>query len=336
MNKLTQTLLAFSFLATLNCVWAEDDAPSGAMPDIAAAQAWLDQGYLPRHASLTQAADQLASSAAALCTQPDAAKLTQTRTAWLAASTAWRSLDGAPAGPMVLARLGRKIDFRPIRLPELNSAIAGGEGNVAAQGLAAAEYLLWGDGVASSSPAAILASLKTPARCDYLAKISRQIATETHTLDEGWRIYRAELGAENPFFRQNMYSEHVNLMLASLTGLLKRMPTADEVNADQFVEWRSGSEKAQFLAQFAGFAQAIEGINLQLEKDGEAALAKAMRADIAQARSLCGALPTSLAKASGKARSACYKAVQQSKARLQNQIAEKLDLSLGFTEGDGD
>jgi predicted lipoprotein len=302
------------------------------VPEPAWAQAWLDTGYLPRHQALTHAAEQLADSTAVLCAAPDTAKLTQARAAWLATSTAWRALDGAPAGPMVLARLGRKIDFRPVRVAELEAAIQGGERNVAAQGLAAAEYLLWGD----AQPKSILATLKNPARCGYLVQIAKDIDTETHTLDEGWQIYRNELAAENPFFRQNMFSEHVNLMLASLTGLAKRMPTADMVKAEQFAEWRSNSAKAQLLAQLGGLANAMQGVTRQLSENGQPALARAMQNDLSAAQNQCGKLPDALDKAAAKARTDCHKAIVQIKKRLQDEIAEQLDLSLGFTEGDGD
>ncbi|WP_373974117.1 hypothetical protein NT239_10765 [Chitinibacter sp. SCUT-21] len=330
--KQRQIVLLISALLSAQVMAQTEGESDGPVPDPAWAQAWLDQGYLPRQQALTQAADQLASSSAALCAAPDNAKLNQARSAWQATSTAWRALDGAPAGPMVLARLGRKIDFRPVRVAELEAAINGGASNVATQGLAAAEYLLWGD----AQPKTILATLKNPTRCEYLVKTSKAIALETHTLDDGWRIYREELGAENPFFRQNMFSEHVNLMLASLTGLAKRMPTAETVNAEQFAEWRSNSAKAQLLAQLSGFATAMQGVNRQLNESGSKALAQKMQSDISAAQNECGKLPDALDKASSKARMNCNKAIVQLKKRLQDEIAEKLDLSLGFTEGDGD
>lgn len=311
---------------------AEMPDSNGPVPTPAWAQAWLDEGYLPRQQALGQAADQLVTSSAALCEQADANKLKAVRAAWLATSTAWRALDGAPAGPMVLARLGRKIDFRPVRVAELEAAIQGGPSNVATQGLAAMEYLLWGD--TPNSPT--LSQLKNPARCGYLVTTSKSIAVEIHTLDDGWRIYREQLSAENPFFRQNMFSEHVNLMIASLTGLSKRMPAAETVNAEQFAEWRSSSAKTQLLAQLGGFERAMRGVNRQLAESGHSKLAQAMQADLGEAQAQCSKLPDALEKAPAKARLSCNKALLQLKKRLQDEIAEKLDLSLGFTEGDGD
>ncbi|WP_273430176.1 imelysin family protein [Chitinibacter tainanensis] len=323
----TPLLLALTQLAQ-----AAEPEFSGPEPTAAQAQQWLDEGYLPRQQALTRAAEQLASRSATLCAKPDEAQLQATRQAWLATSSAWRALDGAPAGPMVLARLGRKIDFRPTRIAELEAAINGGPANVATQGLGAAEYLLWGD----NQPKAQLAKLKNPARCGYLQQITQQIATETHTLDEGWRIYREQLGAENPFFRRNMFSEHVNLLIASLTGLGKRMPTADAVSAEQFVEWRSGSSKAQLLAQLQGAALAYGGISRQLQDDGHSELDQRMQQALTSAQSSCGQLPANLDKATSAARLGCSKAIQQARKTLQDQVAEKLDLTLGFTEGDGD
>ncbi|WP_348944489.1 imelysin family protein [Chitinibacter sp. FCG-7] len=311
-----------------------DDLAAASEPDPRWAQGWLDSGYFPRHLALTRAADQLAASSAALCAQPDAAALASARQAWLATSTAWRALDGAPAGPMVLARLGRKIDFRPLRLPELNSAIAGGEGNVAAQGLAAVEYLLWGD--ERAAPKVVLAGLKAASTCHYLQRISADIARETHALDDGWQLYRSQLGADNPFFRQNMFSEHVNLMLASLTSLGKRVPTGSSIEASQLPEWRSGSAKVQMLAQLQGVSAASAGIAEYLQRRDEGRLAAALQDDLQQARQLCSQLADPLDKASASSRLACNKSISQIKKRLQDEVAEKLDLTLGFTEGDGD
>ncbi|QLG88931.1 imelysin family protein [Chitinibacter bivalviorum] len=302
------------------------------VPDVAWAQSWLKDGYLSRYTALNHAADELALASKNLCQKLDAAELKNARAAWLSASQAWRAMDGAPAGPMVLARLGRNIDFRPVRVADVEAAIAGGEGNVAARGLPTIEYLLWGD----AQPAGVLASLKAPPRCDYLVKISQWVAQETHALDEGWRVYNTELGAENPFFRQNLFSEHVNLMIASLTSLIKRIPTGTGIKPEQYIEWRSGSSKAQILAQYAGFSRAMGGLNQWLSKDGHAELAAAMKADMLAAQKTCQLLPDDLSQSSAKARQDCSKALTQVKHRLQNDIAEQWDLTLGFTEGDGD
>ncbi len=299
---------------------------------------WLDAGYLPRHAALGQAADTLASASAALCAKPDKATLYKARAAWLATSQAWRAMDGASGGPMVLERLGRKIDFRPTRPADIEASLglAAAErlGNVATRGLAAAEYLLWGE----KQPAQQLAKLRDAQRCAMLAEIGRQVASDVHALDAGWQSYRQQLGGESDFFRQNLLSEHINLMIAALEGLQKRLPKDEAPRPANFIEWRSGSSKSQLLAQIGGFGTAFfatPGPAGRLNGD----LAARMQARFDAARKDCAALPDPLetsGAASHAARKQCSKALSALKTVLQDEVAVELDLTLGFTEGDGD
>ena len=304
-----------------------------AVPDVAWSQAWLDQAYLPRHTALTQAADALASASTVFCEQPTPAQLETVKQYWRRTSQAWRAMDGAPAGPMVLERLGRKIDFRPTRVDDLEAAILSGDNsNAATRGLPAMEYLLWGN----AQPNLQLAKLKQPARCAYLSKMAQQVASNTHLLDQPWSVYRIELGAENPFFRENVLSEHINLLLSSMGSLQKRMPTADGVKAEQFAEWRSGSSHAQFMAQVGGMNLALQAVVQRLRAEGAAELADQVSAEMQQVQNRCESLPKNLAQSSAKARKACHQAITDLRARVQVQVGEKLDLTLGFTEGDGD
>ncbi|WP_297574972.1 imelysin family protein [uncultured Deefgea sp.] len=306
-------------------------APS--VPDVAWSHAWFDQAYWPRHIALTQSADALAQSTAQLCAAPNAKQLEVVKQDWLSTSQAWRAMDGAPAGPMVLERLGRKIDFRPTRVADLEAAIVSGDSrNAATRGLPAMEYLLWGN----AQPQLQLAQLQQPERCVYLQKMAQQVAEQSHVLDQPLLIYRTELGAENPFFRENVLSEHINLLISSMGSLHKRMPTAAQVNLEQFAEWRSGSSHAQFMAQLGGMNLALQAVAQRLDHEGASGLAQQVRLDQAKVQNTCQSVPSNLAQSAAKTRMACSKALEALKSRLQNQVGEQLDLSLGFTEGDGD
>ncbi|WP_288841774.1 imelysin family protein [uncultured Deefgea sp.] len=303
------------------------------VPDAAWSQAWLDAAYQPRHAVLTQSADALMRSVDLVCAQTNAHNLEQARQTWLATSKAWRALDAAPAGPMVLERMGRKIDFRPTRPDDIEVAIQTGDvSNAATRGLPAIEYLLWGN----AQPKVQLAKLKQPARCAYLSKTAQQVASHAHFLDQPWQTYRIELGAENPFFRENLLSEHINLLLSSMGSLQKRMPTADGVKPEQFAEWRSGSSHAQFMAQVGGMNLALQAVVQRLREEGSAQLADQVSVEMQQVQKRCESLPQNLAQSAAKARMACHQAITDLRARVQVQVGEKLDLTLGFTEGDGD
>ena len=181
-----------------------------------------------------------------------------------------------------------------------------------------------------------MAKLKQPERCAYLSKIAAQIASDAHVLDQPWSVYRSELAAENAFFRENLLSEHINLLLSSMSSLQKRMPTAEGVKPEQFIEWRSGSSQAQWLAQWDGMNLALQAVLQRLRDDGASPIANKVQQDIAQVNKNCRNLPTHLAQSSASARLACSKSVATLKAIIEDQIGEQFDLTLGFTEGDGD
>lgn len=313
--------------ALLMSTWASAETT----PDADWAQSWLDQAYLPRHQALSQTADQLAENTAAFCQQQDNKTLSKVRLSWLASSHAWRSMDGAPGGPMLLERLGRKIDFRPTRPDDIESAIKGGDSsNAATRGLPAIEYLLWGN----AQPKQQLTRLKQTERCAYLVKLAEQVASNTHTLDAGWQLYREQLAAENPFFRQNLLLENNNLMLTSLASMLKRLPSS--AVAQQYAEWRSGSSKTQLLAQLDGFTLAQNAIIKRIKDRGDTALAQRFATDLHQAQQQCHALPSKLEFSQPRQRIPCSKAITQISQRLQNEVAQSLELNLSLGESDGD
>jgi uncharacterized protein len=324
---LTPRIFAVAILCSSTWACAEP-----LIPDAQWAQNWLDQAYLPRHQQLTQTADALVSASENLCKNTNEQQLALSRTAWLASSQAWRSMDGAPAGPMILERLGRKIDFRPSRPDDIESAIKGGdESNAATRGLAAIEYLLWGD----AQPKQQLQRLTSAERCAYLLKLAKKISASTHELDQPWLLYREQLGAENPFFRQNLFPESLSLMQAGIGSMLKRLP-ANKAKPEQFTEWRSGSSKAQLLAHLAGLQQALYALAAKFRADTKLQLAQNIEDDLKASRQACQALPDKLEHSQPAQRLSCAKTIVQIKNRLQNDIAAQLNISLNADESDGD
>ncbi|KAF0814754.1 hypothetical protein IGB42_00809 [Andreprevotia sp. IGB-42] len=314
------------------------------VPDTAFAVRWLDEGYLARHNALQAAADQFSSASAAFCSKPAAATLADARNAYGKALLAWRSMDGATAGPNVLERTGRKIDFRPTRVADIESAISDGKGvdalNVATRGLPAAEYLLWGD----RQPTAQLNKLKKPARCAYLTGSAAQIVTDVHALDEGWATYRKELAGEEAFFRNNLFPETVGLMLAGLEGTLRRLPRVDDAKIEAYADWRSDVGKAAVSAQLEGFAVAYFGAGKDkaslagfLVDHDKAAVNTRVLAALDNARALLKKMPQKIDAPAGAAtRKAFIKAVADIKHVVEGDVAEALDITLGFNDSDGD
>ncbi|MDW5418007.1 imelysin family protein [Iodobacter sp. CM08] len=296
---------------------------------------WLEEAYLPRHKILLAASDAFATQSKAFCAAPNEKSLAITRNTWKQAALAWHAMDAAPGGPIVLERTGRKIDFWPTREADIEAMIPKGldERNVGARGLPAAEYLLWGN----QEPKAQLAKLKAQDRCLYLVGISERIVSDVSLLNAGWQNYHQQLGAENPFFRQNLLPETLNLMLGALDSQAKRLPK--EAKREAFAEWRSGTGKASSVAVLNTVASTLfspsGGITLLLADKPEV-IAKVKTA-IANAKTAQAAIPEAFDSPAAKAARSNYLAsIKELKRSIETDVAEALDLTLGLSESDGD
>lgn len=296
---------------------------------------WLDEAYLPRHQALVKASHSFATESKAFCAGPTEKNLASTRNAWKKAALAWHAMDAAPGGPIVLERTGRKIDFWPTRPDDIEAMIPKGldERNVGARGLPAAEYLLWGN----NEPKAQLAKLKATERCLYLVGISERIVSDIALLNDGWGYYREQLGAENPFFRQNLLPETLNLMLGALDSQAKRLPK--DAKREAFAEWRSGTGKASSVAVLNAidntlFAQS-GGIS-SLLADKPDVVIKVKKA-LSQAKLAQASIPEAFdSPAASAARSNYLASIKLLKHSIETDVAEALDLTLGLSESDGD
>ncbi|MEN9658712.1 MAG: hypothetical protein RL571_2177 [Pseudomonadota bacterium] len=296
---------------------------------------WLEEAYLPRYKTLIAASDAFAAQSKTFCASPNEKTLAATRAAWKQNALAWHAMDAAPGGPIVLERTGRKIDFWPTREADIEAMIPQGldDRNVGARGLPAAEYLLWGNNEAKAQ----LAKLKAKDRCLYLIGISERIASDVGLLHEGWQNYHQQLGAENPFFRQNLLPETLNLMLGALDSQAKRLPK--EAKREAFAEWRSGTGKASSVAVLNAIATTLfsqsGGIALLLTDKPEV-IAKVKLA-LSNAKTAQAAIPDAFdSPAAATARSNYLASIKELKRSIETDIAEALDLTLGLSESDGD
>ncbi|AMC35048.1 imelysin family protein [Janthinobacterium sp. B9-8] len=298
---------------------------------------WIADAYLPRHHTLLSASERFADSSKTFCAAPNEKALSHTRAAWKKTAIAWHAMDAAPAGPILLERTGRKIDFWPTRPDDIEAMIPKGldERNVAARGLPAAEYLLWGN----NDPKAQLAKLKNPERCQYLVAISERIVSDIALLNTGWQNYHAQLGAENPFFRENLLPETFNLMLGALDSQTKRLPK--EAKAEAFAEWRSGIGKDSSIAVLNAIEQTLfspkSGITPLLTQAGKPEIALQVKKAFANAKAAQAAIPAAFnSPAAASARSKYLASIQALKHSIEAGAAEALDLTLGLSESDGD
>lgn len=333
-----RTLALFGLLAVTGATHAAAPVPSAQF-----AVRWTEQAYMARHATLLSAAEGFRAASEALCAAPSAAALDRARARWSETMLAWRRMDGAPAAPVVLARTGRLIDFRPTRVKDVEARIARGEGpdpaNVAVRGIGTAEYLLWGD----DAPAAQLAALATPARCAYLQGVAARIAEDIHGSDEDWLQHVIKLGGEVDFPRRNVLAENLGFMLGGLEGVARRIPKVREARPDAWPDWRSRSTGAAITAQLEGFAFAYAGppgrpdasLSAFVREQGHAQADERVRAALERVLEAARNLPS----ASRPASVTDYAVLLDALAALRRSVetlAIELDLVLGFNDSDGD
>ncbi|UXY15913.1 imelysin family protein [Chitiniphilus purpureus] len=334
---MTRRLLTLMLAAGTALAHAE--AP---VPDAAFAARWIDTAYVGRHQALSAAGERFAVAAKALCAKPGDASLQAARNAWREAMLAWRTMDGATGGPMVLERSGRMLDFRPTRTQEIEKRIAAGEPvdphNVSVRGLPAAEYLLYGD----AQPKAQLARLRQAARCAYLQGVAERALLDIRQLDAGWTLYLTQLQGEADFFRRNLLAETIGLMLSGIEGAIRRLPRVEEAEPDAWPDWRSGLTKPALAAQLDGFATAYfgadgtDGLSAFVASQGHAKVNTLIKARYDAARTALAALPEQPVRQGTAQRDAVRNALVALKAALAGELAGALEVVLGFNDSDGD
>lgn len=138
--------------------------------------------YAPQAAEFARQSAALPAAITAVCDGEAAAgtaRLQQARAQWQASAAAWDRLSGVQIGPLVQRRSARQIDFTPTRPALIERAIQSAPGDAAAmerigtpaKGLPALEWLLWSQPVAPGTPA-----------CRYAAQLAADIGREAAAL----------------------------------------------------------------------------------------------------------------------------------------------------------
>jgi predicted lipoprotein len=131
-------------------------------------------------------ADAAATLAAILRAGCGSAQMARAREAWILTLGAWEGLATVPLGPLIERRAARALDFQPPRPPLIERAIAlaprGAEAmqhiGSPAKGLPALEWLLW---TLPSSQSRADAALSAPA-CQYAAEVADDLLRESAAL----------------------------------------------------------------------------------------------------------------------------------------------------------
>lgn len=274
--------------------------------------------------------------------------LGEARARWTAAVQAWERLAAVAVGPLVERRSLRTLDFTPPRPALIERAVKAQPSGAAAmekigapaKGLPALEWLLWTQPVAPRSPA-----------CRYAVEVAADIGREAAALAAA---FKAAAGREwDEAAASTAMAEAINQWLGGLERLrwqdLERpLEAAGDGgrNAPQFPRIASGRSAASWSAQW----QALRALALQssaaaprpgeglvtietyLRGRGLNAPADELRRAVQQAdpalEGLSVGAPERLTDAA--------RALAALGRVMQEQVAPALEVSIGFSDADGD
>ncbi|WP_431094598.1 imelysin family protein [Polaromonas aquatica] len=317
--------------------------------------------YAPQAHAFAEQARGLPAAVSALCDASagtSAEKLAQARERWKTTALAWDRLSGVQVGPLVQRRSARQIDFTPTR-PELikraiqaapQDATAMESIGTPAKGLPALEWLLWSQPVSLSAPA-------TPA-CRYAVQVSADIQREADALAKAFN----ELAAHKPGEAEENNGPAMSELVNQWTGALERLRWAEMEkprmagaaapgaaqgrNTASYARSASGQTAARWAAQWQalrtlGTSQAREA---PLPGTGLTPLETYLRGlgrnepanQLAQAVNKADKALQNLSPANKAGMSTASRSLADLKKLAEADIAPALEVSIGFSDADGD
>ncbi|MDA7416558.1 imelysin family protein [Xenophilus arseniciresistens] len=320
---------------------AQPSEPPVPQPDtVALLQQAYGQQFVPRSAAFAQQATRLASAVDALCDGPaaqGATGLAAAQAQWRSTTAAWDRLAGVAVGPLVKRRALTALDFNPTRPATIERAIqsapSGPEAmeriGTPAKGIPALEWLLWSGKPAPQSPA-----------CRYTQQVARELAREAGVIAEGFATQARTDWAQEKRATFLGMQELVNQWLGGVERLrwtqidkpLKAAESSSQKKAPAFTRAASGHTGATWAANWEAQRSLGDPVAAALQARGKGELATRLQGALAQADKAMGAArpdqPATLAPA--------VEALGAVKKLIEAEIAPVLDVTIGFSDGDGD
>jgi predicted lipoprotein len=267
----------------------------------------LERVILPGYERLVEAADREAAAAKALCAEPGATALDQARSGFAGLLEAYSRVELFRFGPARedyrLERLLFWPDRRGRGLKQVQGILAERdesaltveslrEKSVAAQGLLALEYLLYGSGSAALADGEAF-------RCAYAAAAAGAIQTTATDIlaewrdEEGFARVLTEPGAENPLFKNDEEALQELLQAAREQLEILRDQKLEPALGEAFEEanhrrapfWRSGLALGAMAANIEGVEALLsESALLPLLPEEESYAANSLAFELLQAR----------------------------------------------------
>ena len=314
---------------------------------------------LPRAQAFDRSAQALTNAMAAMCsgnadTNASKAALESARNAWLDATRAWEELSAIAIGPVIARRTQRAIDFAPTRPALIAKAIqAQPQGAKAferigtpAKGLPALEWLLWTRPAQPGTPA-----------CSYAHEVALDVAREATAVAADFaRTAASDWGAEEQQEQSTQaMSEFVNQWVGGIERLRwahmeKPLRAAQGSKPPEYPRSASQDTLAAWAATWKGLStvtqqstqaptptpgEALVPLETYLRGKGLNPLADKLH----QAAQKVDASMAQVQKAGVKGKPAIQQAARDLAALkflAESEVAPALQVSIGFSDADGD
>lgn len=298
------------------------------------------QQFAPRAAAFSQEATRLVGAVNALCNGTPAQATTGLSAAqgqWRSTATAWDRLAGVATGPVVKRRAMTALDFSPTRpttiVRAIQTAPSGPEQmeriGTPAKGLPALEWLLW-----SAQPVP-----QTPA-CRYTQQVAQELAREAGALAAGFDAQARTDWANEHRATFLALQELINQWLGGVERLrwtqidkpLKAAESSTKKKAPAFTRSLSGQTGAGWAANWDAQRSLGEPVAAALQARGKAELAAKLQGALKRTdQALATARPDQAATLAP-----AVEALGALKKLIEAEIAPALDVTIGFSDGDGD
>ena len=355
-----RTLAITLALAGSTSVQAQTSWQSEAVPyydTVQVLQGIYGHAALPNAQAFERAAQALAPAIGALCAAGAPAQggpaLAGARIAWQDATLAWEQLSAVAMGPVIARRSLRSIDFAPTRPALIVRAIqtqpqgakAFERVGTPAKGLPALEWLLWTSPATAGSPA-----------CSYAQEVALDVAREGSALQASYaQAVTTDWGAEDQQERSaQAMSEFVNQWVGGIERLrwahMEKPLRAAQGRAPDYPRAASGQTLAAWTTAWAALRNvtvlpdgasapvpgtALVPLETQLRGMGLNPLADRLR----QASEQVDAALAQVAQAGVQNPAAIQRtarALAALKFLAESEVAPALQVSIGFSDADGD
>lgn len=336
-------ILSMTLLA-LAPAWAQSPVPFYQSSD--AVSGMYRSHSAPLAGAFAEHAPQLVQALEKHCAGPSA--LGVARAAWSRTMLAWEGLAAVAVGPLIERRSQRSVDFQPMRPDLLRRMLARAPRTqedmvrvgAPAKGLPAIEHLLWVDPVSPGTPA-----------CTYALLAAQEVQLEAQSL----RTAFDTLTRDPPEGEESAkaFAEFINQWLGGLerlrwAGLEKPLrEAATRQAAPDFSRAHSGQTRVAWIASWSalralavqvnGGSAPVPGlaaapIETYLRGRGQLALADRWRDRVMQSDAAMQRADPSDARGVEVAAGA----LKSLNALMQAEVAQALEVSIGFSSSDGD